>query len=180
MTYYSMKSFQFLVKCNIAERMNALNFEWRQKDIKNLVESLSSVATTELESHFDIIYSKLASFEEIPQRRKAFLRKKKELALETVFMQEMLSMEVGDEPTTGNIARVQIRMPDGKRMVRKFDGDSPVKDIYAFVAQSNEEAKDGRAFKLTAKFPPQELFASIEDSISGCGLNGEAINVLWK
>lgn len=98
----------------------------------------------------------------------------------SAFEKEILSMDVGDEPTSGTVARVQIRMPDGKRLVRKFGGESPVKLIYAFVAQSNEEAKGGRGFELKAKFPPQDLFASIDDSISGCGLNGEAINVIWK
>ncbi|KAL7540505.1 hypothetical protein ACHAXR_010170 [Thalassiosira sp. AJA248-18] len=98
----------------------------------------------------------------------------------SAFEQEILSMEVGAEPTSGTVARVQIRMPDGKRLVRKFGGDNPVKIIYAFVVQANEEAKGGRGFELKAKFPPQDLFSSIEDSISGCGLNGEAINVIWK
>lgn len=104
----------------------------------------------------------------------------------SAFEQEILSMEVGDEPTSGqNVARVQIRMPDGKRLVRKFGGESPVKIIYAFVAQhqqqsNNEGGEDGKAFELKAKFPPQDLFASIDDSISSCGLNGEAINVIWK
>ena len=98
----------------------------------------------------------------------------------SMFESEIMSMEVGVEPTSGIVARVQIRMPGGKRLVRKFKGDSPVKFIYAFVAQSNEEAKDGRRFELKAKFPPQDLFASIDDSISGCGLNGEAISVVWK
>ena len=88
-------------------------------------------------------------------------------------------------PSGQNVARVQIRMPDGKRLVRKFGGESPVKIIYAFVAQhqqqsNNEEAEGGKAFELKAKFPPQDLFASIDDSISSCGLNGEAINVIWK
>ena len=96
------------------------------------------------------------------------------------FEKEILSMEVGDEPTSGTVARVQIRMPDGKRLVRKFGGESTVKLIYAFVAQNNEEAKGGRGFELKAKFPPQDLFASVDDSISGTGLNGEAINVIWK
>lgn len=91
----------------------------------------------------------------------------------SAFEKEILSMEVGDEPTPGgNVARVQIRMPDGKRLVRKFGGDSPVKVIYAFVAQSNDEAKGGRAFELKAKFPPQDLFANVDDGISSCGLNG--------
>eukprot|EP00581_Thalassiosira_minuscula_P007837 CAMPEP_0183705892 /NCGR_PEP_ID=MMETSP0737-20130205/2863_1 /TAXON_ID=385413 /ORGANISM="Thalassiosira miniscula, Strain CCMP1093" /LENGTH=609 /DNA_ID=CAMNT_0025933155 /DNA_START=257 /DNA_END=2086 /DNA_ORIENTATION=+ len=104
----------------------------------------------------------------------------------SAFEQEILAMEVGDEPTSGSIARVQIRMPDGKRIVRKFSGDKPVKMIYAFVAQqqqkqaNEDEDKTVKAFELKAKFPPQDLFASIDDSISTCGLNGEAINVFWK
>lgn len=69
---------------------------------------------------------------------------------------------------------------DGKRLVRKFGGEEPVKIIYAFVARSNEEAGGGREFELKAKFPPQDLFASREESIAECGLNGEAINIVWK
>lgn len=48
------------------------------------------------------------------------------------FMAELLSMHVGDEPSSG--ARVQIRMPGGAKFVRRFNGDDPVKVIYAFVA----------------------------------------------
>ena len=48
------------------------------------------------------------------------------------------------------------------------------------LQQSNEEAKGGRPFELKAKFPPQDLFSSVNDSISSCGLSGEAINVIWK
>ena len=98
----------------------------------------------------------------------------------SAFEKEIRIMEVGDEPTSGDVARVQIKMPDGKRLVRKFAGDSPVKIIYAFVAQSNDDAKGGKPFELKAKFPPVDLFANIDDGIKSCGLNGEAINVMWK
>ncbi|KAL3789246.1 hypothetical protein HJC23_002831 [Cyclotella cryptica] len=94
------------------------------------------------------------------------------------FQQEIVSMDIGDEPASGG-ARVQIRLPDGKRLIRKFSGEDPVKVIYAFVAQSSEEAKGGRSFGLKAKFPPQDLYPLIESSISSCGLSGEAINVSW-
>jgi UBX domain-containing protein 7 len=53
------------------------------------------------------------------------------------FIQELLQVETGDEPTPtapGGVARLQLRMPDGKRVVRQFAGSSPVKVIYAFVA----------------------------------------------
>ena len=124
------------------------------------------------------------------------------------FEEEILTMKVGDEPSSGeSSARVQIRMPDGKRLVRKFRGEDTVKIIYAFVAvrsscvcefimfipivsfifvfcrpeqQSNEEARGGRPFELKAKFPPQDLFPFIDNSVSSCGLSGEAINVIWK
>jgi UBX domain-containing protein 7 len=56
----------------------------------------------------------------------------------SAFIQELLQVEVGDEPTTaastGVVARLQLRMPDGKRVVRQFMGSNPVKVIYAFVA----------------------------------------------
>ncbi|KAL7486726.1 hypothetical protein ACHAW6_012320 [Cyclotella cf. meneghiniana] len=103
----------------------------------------------------------------------------KPAALNT-FEQEILTMDVGDEPAGKDAARIQIRMPDGKRLVRKFRGEDSVKVIYAFVAQSNPEAKEGKPFELKAKFPPQDLLPSIDESISSCGLSGEAINVLWK
>lgn len=176
------------------------------------------------------------------------------------FETDIRVMAVGDEPSpgAGDVARVQIRMPDGKRLVRKFRGEDTVKVIYAFVAvsarmfcmscilcvrtlralrksfrmlsscvlfhpielidfewmdpltsklnlvwllflcsssllpllyyimfnsisqQNNDEAKGGKEFELKAKFPPQDLFPSVNDSISSCGLSGEAINVIWK
>ena len=46
---------------------------------------------------------------------------------EKSFLVEIQSMEVGEEPTSGDIARVQFKMPDGRRFVRKFPGDSPVR-----------------------------------------------------
>ncbi|KAL7447491.1 hypothetical protein ACHAXM_011403 [Skeletonema potamos] len=101
------------------------------------------------------------------------------------FEKEILSMTVPNEPsttttTTGpNIARVQFRMPDGKRLIRKFDSTDPVKIIYAFVAQQLVE--DGyKPFELKAKFPPVDLMTFVEESISSCGLSGEAITFLWK
>lgn len=47
---------------------------------------------------------------------------------------ELLAMAIGEEPAGG--ARIQFRMPDGKRVVRKFTGSDSVKMIYAFVAVS--------------------------------------------
>ena len=48
---------------------------------------------------------------------------------------ELLNVAVGDEPAKG--ARIQIRMPDGKRVVRRFNPSDSVKIIYAFLAVRN-------------------------------------------
>jgi hypothetical protein len=47
---------------------------------------------------------------------------------------ELVAMVVPDEPASG--ARLQFRMPDGKKSVRRFDESGSVKTIYAFVAVS--------------------------------------------
>jgi len=47
---------------------------------------------------------------------------------------ELLAVDLGDEPTKG--PRIQFRMPDGKRIVRRFDAADTVKKVYAFVAVS--------------------------------------------
>jgi TATA-binding protein-associated factor Taf7 len=51
---------------------------------------------------------------------------------EPSFVQELLALNVEEEPSSG--ARIQIRMPDARRLVRKFSPDDTVKSIYAFVA----------------------------------------------
>jgi UBX domain-containing protein 7 len=45
---------------------------------------------------------------------------------------ELMSFTVPDEPTDGY--RIQIRMPDGKRAVRKFSASDSVRTIYAYIA----------------------------------------------
>mmetsp|Transcript_23546 Transcript_23546/g.35139 ORF Transcript_23546/g.35139 Transcript_23546/m.35139 type:complete len:164 (+) Transcript_23546:257-748(+) len=95
--------------------------------------------------------------------------------------EEIVTMDIGDEPAAGkDTARVQIRMPDGKRLVRKFRRDDTVKVIYAFVAQSSEEAKNGKSFILKAGFPPRDLSPEIENTIQNCGLAGESITARWS
>ena len=55
-------------------------------------------------------------------------------AAQPSFIDELLKVEVDDEPAKG--ARMQLRMPDGKRVVRRFNPTDQVKIIYAFLAVS--------------------------------------------
>lgn len=94
--------------------------------------------------------------------------------------EELLQFPVPDEPSgTEPSARVQIRMPDGSRVVRKFHIDHTVKTIFAFVKQSNAEA-NSKEFELRAGFPPRDLMPNLDDTIQSCSLNGESITVRWK
>jgi UBX domain-containing protein 7 len=45
---------------------------------------------------------------------------------------ELLALQVNDEPPAGS--RLALRMPDGKRVVRKFAPTDTVKTVYAFFA----------------------------------------------
>lgn len=47
---------------------------------------------------------------------------------------QWVSIELGDEPANG--ARIQFRMPDGKRQIRRFDSSANLNVVYAFVAVS--------------------------------------------
>lgn len=45
---------------------------------------------------------------------------------------DLLTMIVPTEPASG--ARIQFKLPNGKKIVRTFSGSDPVKIIYAFIA----------------------------------------------
>lgn len=98
---------------------------------------------------------------------------------EPTFDEEIRELKVGEEPSEGG-ARLQFRMPDGGRVVRRFRSEDEVKIIYAFVAQSNDEAKAGKAFVLRAGFPPKDLIDKVKETIGNCSLSGESVTVRWK
>lgn len=58
--------------------------------------------------------------------------KEGEAPVESTFIKDLLDVDVGDEPDKG--ARMQLRMPDGKRKIRKFLPTASVRTIYAFLA----------------------------------------------
>jgi len=79
--------------------------------------------------------------------------------------------------SAGNVARIQIKLPNGKRIVKCFDENQLIKDVYSFVANS-EEIK-GKAFELKVGFPPKNL-GGRDESIKSASLDGESISVVWK
>jgi len=61
---YSMMSFHFMVRCNIAERLNAIGVKKWQIDVSSMVGEIPSVDSYELDTHFDTIHSKLVTYEQ--------------------------------------------------------------------------------------------------------------------
>eukprot|EP00529_Nitzschia_sp_RCC80_P022708 CAMPEP_0113509438 /NCGR_PEP_ID=MMETSP0014_2-20120614/37578_1 /TAXON_ID=2857 /ORGANISM="Nitzschia sp." /LENGTH=496 /DNA_ID=CAMNT_0000405273 /DNA_START=92 /DNA_END=1582 /DNA_ORIENTATION=+ /assembly_acc=CAM_ASM_000159 len=98
---------------------------------------------------------------------------------EPSMLDELLSSTVEDEPAKG--ARVQIKMPDGSRKVRRFDGSKEIKSIYAFVAHHMKENMDEcKEFVLQTGHPPKDLLSDIDNTIDSCSLSGASILVRWK
>ena len=57
------KTFQFLAKCSIAERLKSVGvMNWRI-NIKNMVEGISSLRSDDATAYFDNIHSKLVTYE---------------------------------------------------------------------------------------------------------------------
>jgi hypothetical protein len=54
---------------------------------------------------------------------------------EPSLLDQLLAEPLGEEPPKG--ARIQFRMPDGKRTIRRFEASQTVKSIYAFIAVSS-------------------------------------------
>lgn len=97
------------------------------------------------------------------------------------FEEEIRSLVVGEDPVgTDGVAKIMIRMPDGKRLIRKFMLTDTVTLIYAFIAQCDDDAKGGKAFECKFGFPPKDLRTCVDDTIGSTGLAGETITVRWK
>eukprot|EP00529_Nitzschia_sp_RCC80_P031177 CAMPEP_0113507378 /NCGR_PEP_ID=MMETSP0014_2-20120614/36430_1 /TAXON_ID=2857 /ORGANISM="Nitzschia sp." /LENGTH=365 /DNA_ID=CAMNT_0000402977 /DNA_START=173 /DNA_END=1270 /DNA_ORIENTATION=+ /assembly_acc=CAM_ASM_000159 len=85
------------------------------------------------------------------------------------------SVELTAEPPAGTAGstRIQLRMPDGKRVVRRFMETDPVGMIYAFV--ENESNGNGKSLDMKVGFPPKPLSDVRSKTIAEAGLAGEAV-----
>ena len=84
---------------------------------------------------------------------------------------------IPDEPAKGEkgSCRIQLRMPDGSRVIRLFRRIDPVGCIFALVASHCA----GKPFALKAGYPPQDLSEKMSQSIDEASLAGESIQVRY-
>lgn len=80
-----------------------------------------------------------------------------------------------DEPTDpANTTRIQLRTPDGKRIVRRFLKTDPVRHLFEFVKAEIPESQD-RQFELV--FNRQQLIELLDQEIQEAGLANAAVNL---
>jgi ataxin-3 len=74
--------------------------------------------------------------------------------------------------TTGAV-RIQFRMPDGKRVVRRFMSTDSVDVVYSFVQETSPS--NGKRLELRFGFPPKDLASQRNKNIAEAQLSGESI-----
>lgn len=85
-------------------------------------------------------------------------------------------VELTPEPAAdaAGVVKLQFRMPNGSRCVRRFLGSEPVEMIRAFVEDASKEGQ-GRQLQLKFGFPPKDLSTIANKTIGEASLNGESI-----
>lgn len=93
-------------------------------------------------------------------------------------LNETQVITVPEEPAAGTpgTARIQFRLPDGKRVVRRFNESDLVACVYAYV----EQECGGRAVELKSGFPPRDLACLMTLSVADAKLAGESIQGRFK
>lgn len=82
---------------------------------------------------------------------------------------------VPPEPCAGTsgAVRIQFRMPDGKRVVRRFMSTDSVDVVFSFVEESSPS--NGKRLELRYGFPPKDLSMQRSKTIAEAQLSGESI-----
>ena len=90
----------------------------------------------------------------------------------------MLALRPEPATDTEGTVRIQFRLPNGGRAVRRFLKDDPVKLLYSYVDQ---EAKGGQGRRMELKFgfPPRDLLTVADKTIGEASLAGENIQCHW-
>jgi len=84
-------------------------------------------------------------------------------------------VKISPEPaaTQPGTVRIQFRLPDGGRVIRRFLGSDPVSVIYMFVEEKCPG--QGRKLELRAGFPPADLASKEGETIENAKISGENI-----
>ena len=93
-----------------------------------------------------------------------------EASLEQATNNDADSYPLTEEPAVG--IKIQFRMPDGTRLVRRFLESDQVGSIYSYVTSKST----GRNVELRAGFPPKDIASKKDETIAEAKLAGELIH----
>ncbi len=87
---------------------------------------------------------------------------------------EIYDYELTEEPNEGapGAVKIQFRLPDGTRAMRRFDSSDLVGSLFAFVASKCPKQR----IELRAGFPPTDISFQRDASIAASKLAGEMIH----
>lgn len=93
-----------------------------------------------------------------------------EASLEQATNNDADSYPLTEEPAVG--VKIQFRLPDGTRSVRRFLESDYVGTIYSYVTSKST----GRNVELRAGFPPKDIASKKGETIAEAKLSGELIH----
>ena len=90
---------------------------------------------------------------------------------------DLSTVIVTPEPAQGaeGAIRIQFRLPDGKRLTRRFLKSESVKVLAAFVQEQCPPDGNGIALEMRAGFPPKDFSPLYGDTIEVAKLAGDSI-----
>merc|ERR1719329_55581 len=88
-----------------------------------------------------------------------------------------VDLKLEEEPPTTdpNAVRIQFRLPQGKKVVRRFLKSDLVASVYAFIEISCQGEGHGRVLQLKSGFPPKSLENKKTNTILEANLSGELV-----
>jgi len=86
---------------------------------------------------------------------------------------KMVPVPPEPEAGTKGAVRIQFRLPDGTRKVRRFLSTDSVEVVYSFVEESCPS--NGKRLELRYGFPPKDLAPQRSNTIDDAKLSGESI-----
>lgn len=93
----------------------------------------------------------------------------------------VVQVELTAEPPAGTAGavRIQFRLPDGRRAVRRFLQTDSVAMIYAYV-EAESSGGQTKQVELRAGFPPKDLQPVMETTIGDATLAGESVQCRFR
>ena len=124
----------------------------------------------------------LTEEEQLQMALAASIQPEKEFSASAAPAMNLSGIHLTPEPDKGTAGavRIQLRLPDGKKVTRRFLESDLVKVIYAFVHGQCPSGDVNKKLELRAGFPPKDIFSFFEDTIRSANLSGESIQCSYS